>query len=43
MRELNGIDAYLVLVNFLNDPDLDGPHTEREWRSAIKVLHEALG
>ena len=43
MRELNGIDACLVLVNFLNDPDLDGPHTEREWRSAIKVLHEELG
>ena len=43
MRELNGIDAYLVFVYFLNDPDLDGPHTEREWRTAIKVLHEALG
>jgi hypothetical protein len=43
LRELNGFDAYLVFVNFLNDPDLDGPHTEREWRAAIKVLHEALG
>ena len=30
-------------MNFLNDPDLDGPHTEREWHAAIKVLHEALG
>ncbi len=43
LRELNGIDAYLVFVYFLNDPDLDGPKTEREWRAAIKVLHEALG
>ena len=43
LRELNGIDAYLVFVNFLNDPDLDGPLSEREWRAAIKVLHEALG
>jgi hypothetical protein len=43
LREQNGIDAYLVFVNFLNDTDLDGPHTEREWEAAIKVLHEALG
>ena len=43
LRELNGIDAYLVFVNFLNDPDLDGPKTEREWCAAIKVMHEALG
>ncbi len=43
LRELNGVDAYLVFVYFLNDPDRDGPKTEREWRAAIKVMHEALG
>ncbi|MFC1640236.1 hypothetical protein ACFL3B_05700 [Gemmatimonadota bacterium] len=43
LREVNGIDAYLVFVYFLNDPDLDGPKTEREWHVAIKVMHEALG
>jgi hypothetical protein len=43
LREVNGIDAYLVFLYFLNDPDTNGPKTEREWRAAIKVLHEALG
>jgi len=33
----------LVFVYFLNDPDLDGPKTEREWRAAIKVMHEPWG
>ena len=32
-----------MFVNFLNDPELDGSHTEREWRAAFKVMHEALG
>jgi len=27
----------------LNQPDLDGPLSEREWQAATKVLHEALG
>jgi len=43
LKEQNGIDAYLVFVYCLNDPDLDGPKSEREWRAAIKVMHEALG
>lgn len=43
LRKLNGIDAYLVLVYFLNDPDLDGPTSEREWQTAIKMVHQALG
>ena len=38
LRQMNDIDAYLVFVYFLNDPDLDGPHTERERRAAIEVL-----
>jgi hypothetical protein len=36
-------DIHLGFVHFLNDPDLDGPKTEREWRAAIEVMHEALG
>ena len=43
LRELNGFNAYLVFVNFLNDPDLDGPLSERECRAVMKVMHEALG
>ena len=44
LREVSDINAYLVFLYFLNDPDLDGPYTERgEWQAAIKVMHEALG
>jgi len=27
----------------MNDPDVDGPRSERERQAAIAVLHEALG
>lgn len=34
LRRVNGVDGCLVFVYFLNDPDLDGPKSEREWRAA---------
>jgi len=30
-------------VSLLNRPRSRRPKTEREWRAAIKVMHEALG
>ena len=37
----------LLLTAYIRElskrPDLDAPHTEREWHAAITVLHEALG
>jgi len=43
LRILNDIDGYLVFVYFLNDEEMKGPKTVREWQAAIKVLEGALG
>lgn len=43
LRDLNGIDAHLVFLYFLNDPEMDGPQGVREWEAALVVLHSALG
>lgn len=43
LRELNGIDAYLVYVCFLNDMEMKGPATEDEWRDAIAEAERTLG
>lgn len=43
LRILNGIDSYLVFVYFLNDKEVEGPKTVREWRAAIMVLEASLG
>jgi hypothetical protein len=39
----NNVPAYLVLVYFLNDIDVDGPATFYEWEGAIKLLKSCLG
>jgi hypothetical protein len=43
LRELNGVDAYLLFVYFLNANDVDGPESVDEWRGAIRVLEGVLG
>ena len=43
LRVLNGIPAYLVFVNFLNDKEMKGPKSIDEWSGAIKLLHSFLG
>jgi len=43
VRVLNGIPAYLVFVNFLNDKEMKGPKSIDEWSGAIKLLHSFLG
>jgi hypothetical protein len=43
LRELNGIDCYLVFLCFVNDPEMNGPQTDREWQGALKVINAALG
>lgn len=42
LRDL-GVDARLVLVNFLNDADMGGPTSVREWHAAYKVAHHVMG
>jgi hypothetical protein len=38
-----GIPAWLVLVNFVGDTEMDGPLSEREWTAAYQVVHHAMG
>jgi hypothetical protein len=39
----NGVSAYLILINFLNDAEVDGPSTEAEWNAAYQVVGHVLG
>ena len=43
LRELNRIDAYLVLIYFCHAPDVDGPSSEQEWQAANRLLKRTLG
>jgi hypothetical protein len=43
LRELNGFDAWLVFVHFLNAADVEGPATKEEWVGAISLMHSYLG
>lgn len=38
-----GVDARLVMVNFLNDADMGGPTSAREWHAAYQVAHHVMG
>jgi len=39
----NELQAYLVLVYFINDSEMNGPTTVYEWKGAIKLLQSCLG
>jgi len=43
LKELNDIPTRLLFIYFVGDTEMNGPETQREWQSAIEVLHEALG
>lgn len=43
LRELNGIDAYLVFTYFVGDDDVKGPRTVNEWKAALTVAKTVLG
>ncbi|HEY3637376.1 MAG TPA: hypothetical protein VGK90_04430 [Rhizomicrobium sp.] len=38
-----GIPAWLVLVNFVGDVDMQGPVCKREWIAAYHVVQHAMG
>lgn len=42
LRE-QGVPAYLVLVNFLNDTDMKGPTTQEAWEAAYEVALHVMG
>jgi len=43
LRELNGIPAHLLFVDFVNAADVDGPTSAAEWHTAIATCHRHLG
>ena len=43
LAELNGFDAYLVMIYCLNDAAMNGPQETREWEAAIQEQDAALG
>ena len=43
MRELNGHDAYLVNLFFINDDEMNGPKSAVEWQAAIRLQESFLG
>ena len=43
MREVNGHDAYLVNLFFLNDREMNGPTAQTEWQAAIRLQEVFLG
>jgi hypothetical protein len=43
LRELNNQPAYLILLGFLNDKEMNGPTSKEEWHGAIKLLETYLG
>lgn len=43
LTELNGIDAYLLMIYFLNDCEMGGPNSPTIWRKAIQSFREEMG
>lgn len=43
LRELNDLPAYLLLLCFINDEEMEGPATTSEWEGALELLDSHLG
>ncbi len=43
LREQNKIPTYLVNIYFMNDKEVNGPQSKREWQAAIDVMKSYLG
>ncbi len=43
LSEKNCIDAYLLMIYFLNDEDMGGPDSIGQWEAAIRTHHEGMG
>ncbi len=39
----NRVEAYLVLVDFIGDDDIGGPHTAEAWDAAYEVAFHVMG
>jgi hypothetical protein len=43
LRELNGLQAFLVSIYFTHSPDVPDAPSEAEWLGALKLLHAYVG
>lgn len=43
LRKLNGIDASLLFVNFINDSEMSGPKKKETWDACYQIMEAALG
>jgi hypothetical protein len=43
LREINGVDAYLVFLNFADAPDVPEPCSTPEWKGADRLIRKCLG
>jgi hypothetical protein len=43
LRQLNGIEAFLLNICFINETHLKGPSTVEEWKGALTLLKTHLG
>ena len=43
LRQLNGLDAYLLFIYFANAPDVPRPSSIEEWRGAKRLIEKSLG
>jgi hypothetical protein len=39
----NGVRAWLVLVNFVGDDEMNGPSSQAEWKAAYRVVYHVMG
>lgn len=43
LRILNGINAHLINIYFINDDSVEGPYCAEEWYGSIRVIKQYLG
>lgn len=43
LRDLNKLPAHLLMLCFLNDAEMGGPTSEKEWVGALRLVDAALG
>jgi hypothetical protein len=43
VRQLNGLDAYLLFLYFADSPDVPKPCTAQQWQGAVRLTEKCLG
>lgn len=39
----NGVEAWLILMNFVGDEEMNGPRSAAEWEAAYKIVYHVMG